>query len=281
MKNEKCGIYQIQCRPTGGRYVGSSARIYSRWSEHRRQLRLVIHHSWRLQEAWSRYGEASFDFSILHECEREALEFAEQHWITLLRPLYNIVTNILERSSPEIKEKRAASLRARAALITHCPKGHPYDETNTMIHQGKRICRKCNAERVAGIYAAETPEQREKRRQRAKQQAAREKDRTQRAAYTASHKAEKQAYDKVRRERIAGRPMGIPPAQKTHCPAGHAYTPENTYLNKVGFRQCRACVLEWAKQKRLAETPDQREARLAAKRAYSAREDVKERRRQK
>jgi hypothetical protein len=31
-------------------------------------------------------------------------------------------------------------------------------------------------------------------------------------------------------------------AKKTHCPAGHEYTPENTYLNKRGARGCRTCV---------------------------------------
>jgi hypothetical protein len=57
----------------------------------------------------------------------------------------------------------------RFALVTHCPKGHPYDEANTYINKkGKRICRKCNAERVAAIYKAEPSDQREKRRLRMK-----------------------------------------------------------------------------------------------------------------
>lgn len=30
-------------------------------------------------------------------------------------------------------------------------------------------------------------------------------------------------------------------AAKTHCPRGHAYTPENTYLSKRGWRNCREC----------------------------------------
>jgi hypothetical protein len=29
--------------------------------------------------------------------------------------------------------------------------------------------------------------------------------------------------------------------QKTHCPAGHAYSPENTYIRPSGGRTCRAC----------------------------------------
>ena len=30
-------------------------------------------------------------------------------------------------------------------------------------------------------------------------------------------------------------------ANKTHCPRGHEYTPENTYVAKTGWRSCRAC----------------------------------------
>jgi hypothetical protein len=30
-------------------------------------------------------------------------------------------------------------------------------------------------------------------------------------------------------------------ARKTHCAKGHEFTPANTYRNKSGWRQCRAC----------------------------------------
>lgn len=30
---------------------------------------------------------------------------------------------------------------------------------------------------------------------------------------------------------------------KTHCPRGHEYLPENTYINKRGSRTCRQCSL--------------------------------------
>ncbi len=37
--------------------------------------------------------------------------------------------------------------RNRNALKTHCPKGHPYSESNTYLYRGKRNCRTCVRER--------------------------------------------------------------------------------------------------------------------------------------
>lgn len=31
-------------------------------------------------------------------------------------------------------------------------------------------------------------------------------------------------------------------ARKTHCPSGHAYSPENTYVHPSGGRRCRTCT---------------------------------------
>jgi len=190
-KKDKCGIYKIQCNPTGKIYIGSSVQIYVRWAQHRRILRSNKHYAPILQRAWSYYGEEAFYFSILEECISMLLVDREQYYVNLLQPQFNTLLNI-DRGLVELN-------RARFALITHCPKGHLYDDANTMINQGKRICRKCNAERVAAIYAMETLEEREKRRKRAAIQSDREKDRTRRAIYTASHKDEKRIYDATRK----------------------------------------------------------------------------------
>ena len=37
---------------------------------------------------------------------------------------------------------------------------------------------------------------------------------------------------------------------KTHCPHGHEYTPENTYVVGGGRRQCKACTLTASRQRR-------------------------------
>lgn len=41
--------------------------------------------------------------------------------------------------------------------------------------------------------------------------------------------------------------------QKTHCPQGHAYTPENTWISRTGGRGCRACNRERASRRLQAE----------------------------
>lgn len=51
------------------------------------------------------------------------------------------------------------------------------------------------------------------------------------------------------------------PAQRTHCPSGHTYTPANTRYDKSGWRHCRRCGLEHRK----AQTRREQGRRRAAK----------------
>jgi hypothetical protein len=37
-------------------------------------------------------------------------------------------------------------------------------------------------------------------------------------------------------------------ARKTHCPAGHPYDGENTYMAPDGWRQCMTCRREWQRR---------------------------------
>jgi len=39
-----------------------------------------------------------------------------------------------------------------------------------------------------------------------------------------------------------GRMVHIGKSRFTHCPAGHEYSGENTYINPTGHRSCRACA---------------------------------------
>ena len=39
----------------------------------------------------------------------------------------------------------------------------------------------------------------------------------------------------------SGRHISVAKAARTHCPHGHEYTAENTYIRPRGHRECRAC----------------------------------------
>lgn len=75
------GVYQIRCIPTGKIYVGSAVNISRRWYQHRRDLRQGMHGNQHLQYAWSKYGEESFEFTILEFVEKDFLLQLEQEWI--------------------------------------------------------------------------------------------------------------------------------------------------------------------------------------------------------
>lgn len=50
----------------------------------------------------------------------------------------------LEAVTPQVNVLRGKTVAAAAARKTHCPKGHPYDEANTVVQRdGARRCRTC------------------------------------------------------------------------------------------------------------------------------------------
>lgn len=75
------GVYQIRCIPTGKIYVGSAVDLRRRWDQHRYRLRRSDHRNVYLQQAWNKYGEANFEFSVIEFVERADLLRAEQAWI--------------------------------------------------------------------------------------------------------------------------------------------------------------------------------------------------------
>jgi len=46
----------------------------------------------------------------------------------------------------------------------------------------------------------------------------------------------------TRENAMRGIGQGGKNARKTHCPRGHEYSPENTYVHPKGSRICRACM---------------------------------------
>lgn len=75
------GIYIIVCLVNSRVYIGQSKHIQKRWLEHREELQNGCHCNKHLQNAWNKYGEKSFVFSVLELCESDKLTEREQYWI--------------------------------------------------------------------------------------------------------------------------------------------------------------------------------------------------------
>jgi len=72
------GIYRITCVKNGKSYVGSSQDIPRRWKEHKNRLRANRHINPHFQNAWNKYGEDSFVFSVVEKCDKDCLLDKEQ-----------------------------------------------------------------------------------------------------------------------------------------------------------------------------------------------------------
>lgn len=83
------GIYEIEHRPSGRVYVGSSDDIRRRLRAHRALLRRGAHENVRLQRAWIRDGEAAFDFRAVEECPIDRLRDREAELIGYCAKVYN------------------------------------------------------------------------------------------------------------------------------------------------------------------------------------------------
>lgn len=88
----KSGIYEIRCKVTDDAYVGSSRNIGRRWYGHRARLRNNIHPTKHLQNAWNKYGEENFEFSIVEFCDVECLVDREQVYLDSGAYIYNKAT---------------------------------------------------------------------------------------------------------------------------------------------------------------------------------------------
>lgn len=127
------GIYRILHRQSGKSYVGSAIDMQRRWQGHRRALRRRQHHCAALQEDWNRYGERSFDFTVVEEIPHtesaiemeNQLRIREEHWIDHFnshRNGYNATPNA-SRPSPDLHT------HIYQFLIERLEESHRYAET--------------------------------------------------------------------------------------------------------------------------------------------------------
>jgi len=117
----KTGIYCINNTFNNHKYIGSSYNIKKRFTTHKNELRKNRHHSQYLQNAWNKYGEDSFKFIILTECDRDLLLIKEQEHFIKYNPEYNV-----SKSSIAPMEGRKHSKETKNKMST-IHKGNKYN----------------------------------------------------------------------------------------------------------------------------------------------------------
>ncbi|MEU3507668.1 HNH endonuclease signature motif containing protein [Streptomyces longwoodensis] len=123
-------------------------------------------------------------------------------------------------TADENKTRGGAGLPQLAKVS--CPQGHPYAGANLLVSGGKRLCRTCRREKLRA------------RREVAKRQRCEKAGHT----FTPEVDAEGKTYCAVCRAATA-REVGTR-NRRTHCPKGHEYTPENSYVSGE-YVKCRHC----------------------------------------
>lgn len=137
------GVYGIFCKANGRWYIGSSVRIKIRWRQHRNALVKNCHHSSKLQNAWNKYGEDVFQFSVLQTVKMsECLKTCEQAWIDKLNSYddgFNSASSSFspaghkhsEEAKKRMGDSRRGKLRGKYAVDktkTHPRKGKTWTE---------------------------------------------------------------------------------------------------------------------------------------------------------
>lgn len=106
---EFCGIYMLLNTKNGKRYIGSSINIRKRLWEHRALLRHNKHDNPHLQNAWNKYGEDFFEYSVLEKCDKDIRFIREQFYVNTLHPEYNICIDIVNNPPCSIQTRKKHS----------------------------------------------------------------------------------------------------------------------------------------------------------------------------
>lgn len=92
---KKSGIYKITCTENNKIYVGSAVDLDRRWKRHLSELKAKKHYNIIMQNAYDKYGEKAFVFSILQIVEDVSLLMKfEQNYLDTLKPFGKYGFNI-------------------------------------------------------------------------------------------------------------------------------------------------------------------------------------------
>lgn len=148
------GVYLITNKINQYFYVGSTVDFKHRWGLHLSDLKRQKHHNPRLQAAWNKYGEDSFEFSIIEFCPKENLLEVEQKWLDSYnvgnrRDCYNFCT----KAYSHLGRKRSAETKRR---LSESQKGKTTSPEAKAKMRAAKIGKKLTAEHIEKCRIAST-----------------------------------------------------------------------------------------------------------------------------
>jgi group I intron endonuclease len=157
-----CGIYQIINIRNNKIYIGQSIDIRNRFIRHKYQLNKNVHKNKKLQRSWNKYGNRSFQFQILIECDRENLKKLEKQEIEKIpeNNRYNIsknYDNLYGKNNPFYGKNHTDETKKKLSLIGKTrvgPKNSNYgnkQSIETRIKTGHNKKTKLNQKQVEKI----------------------------------------------------------------------------------------------------------------------------------
>ena len=135
------GIYEIICKPTQKRYIGSAIDLKRRERQHFVNLQKNKHPNTYLQNSYNKYGKNNFLFKILCYYEPSELIFQEQRFLDHYKR--NSLFNICKTAGSCLGLKHTEQTKKKIGLGN---KGKKHtDEAKikiSKVHKGKSISEK-------------------------------------------------------------------------------------------------------------------------------------------
>lgn len=114
--DKKQGIYCIENKINGKKYIGSSLDVYKRKRSHFSELKNCKHKNRKLQFSYNKHGYDAFIFIVLEFIEDpKELIIREQYYIDKIKPEYNI--NLIANSSLGVKRSEETKEKLRQANL--------------------------------------------------------------------------------------------------------------------------------------------------------------------